>query len=44
MSDLDAEDVSQAERDEQAGRTRDERQQIVLLPDADHAFEELPAV
>ena len=25
-------------------RHRDQRQQIVLLPDADHAFEELPAV
>src|ERR1700754_2244404 len=44
MSDLDTEDVSQAECNEQAGYACDERQQIVLLPNADHAFEELLAV
>ena len=44
MSDLDAEDVPQAERNEQARETSDKRQQIVLLPDADHPLEELPAI
>ena len=44
VTDLDAVDVSQPERDSQAGEAGDQRQQIVFLADADHAFEELPAV
>ena len=44
MSDLDAEDVPQAERDQQARQTGHQRQQIVLLPGADHPLEELAAI
>src|SRR6185369_15063563 len=44
MSDLDAENVPKPKRNEQAGQASDKRQQVVLLPGTDHAFEELPAV
>src|SRR6185295_6397754 len=44
MSDLDAEDVPKPERNQQACQASDKRQQIVLLADTKHAFEELPAV
>src|ERR1700761_5065172 len=44
MSDLDTKDVSEPKCNKQACQACDKRQQIVLLPDADHAFEELPAV
>src|SRR6266550_2594105 len=44
MSELDTENVPEPKRNEQARQARDERQQIVLLSDAEHAFEELPAV
>ena len=44
VPDLDAEDVPEQERDPQTGEAGDQRQQIVLLPGADHALEELPAI
>ena len=44
MSDLDAEDVPQAECDQQTCQTRNQRQQIVLLPGANHPLEELAAI
>src|SRR6185437_16101268 len=44
VSDLDTENVSKSECNCQAGQACDKSQQIVLLPNADHAFEELPAV
>ena len=36
--------VPQPERHAEARKARDQSQQIVFLSDADHAFEELPAV
>ncbi len=45
VADLDAEGLAKAERDEQRGEHRDQRQQIVFSAfGAEHAFEELPAV
>ena len=44
MSDLDAEDMPQAERDQQTRQTCNQGQQIVLPPGADHPLEELPAI
>ena len=45
MADLDAEDLAQPQRDQQAGDDGNERQQIVFAARApDHAFEELPAI
>ena len=44
MADLDAENVSQSERNQQAGETGDQRQQIVFLAAAKDAFEKLTAI
>src|SRR5271169_6854550 len=44
MTDLDTKNLSEAECDEQARDAGDQRQQIVLLPDAHHAFKELTAI
>src|SRR6516164_7068212 len=44
MPEPDPEDLAEPERDEQAGDASDQRQQIVFLPDPDHAFKELAAV
>src|SRR5437773_8151867 len=44
MAELDTENVPEPKRNQQAGQACNKREQIVLLPDADHAFKELPAV
>src|SRR6476620_4923388 len=44
MSDFDAENVPEPKGNGQTGKASNNRQQIVLLADAKHAFEELPAV
>ena len=44
MPDLDAENVPEAERDQQTCQAPDQRQKIVLLPGADHPLEELAAI
>ena len=44
MADLDAEDVPETQRNGEAGQTTHQRQQVIFLAGADHAFEELAAV
>jgi hypothetical protein len=44
MADLYPEDVAETERDQQTREARDQSQQIVFLPHADHALEELTAI
>src|SRR6185312_11300122 len=44
MPKLDPEDMTKTKRNEQARYARDQSKQIVLLPDTDHALEELAAV
>ena len=44
MPDLDTENVPQPQRHSQTGQACDKSQQIVFLPDTDHAFEELTTI